>query len=503
MLRIAIYSRKSVYREQSISIESQIELCKKYFEGKECSFEIFEDEGFSGGNTSRPSFQRMMNKIKSKLFDVVAVYKIDRMSRNLLDFWDTYSLISRHGVQFISISENINTTTTIGQMIMLQYAGMAALERDNIKQRVKDSMESLGRMGRWSGGTPPTGYRVVEVEQHGKKAKYLELDEAVAPLIERMFKLYSTGSTIYEIQKALNVPNKTILNILRNPVYCESDYVSAKYLELQGYSVYGEINGNGYLPYNRRQRKDGKKETKSKDQLVSVSKHKAIIDSKLWVSVQEKLNEKASDPKPRISDKTFLAHLVKCKCGSGMFVYPGKTKKDGSTVIYFRCSGKKNGSECNSKFLRADFVEKKVLESLSNIELDKSLFNTSDMNKYDSQIKSLNKNLTKNKKMIDNLLNRLALASDDIAKSILDKVEDINSENKNLEFKLLELERLNLESMNTKNNKEAFYAQVKSILDTFDTLPVSEQQKMISTIIKNVVWDSDTKKIRLEIFEGI
>jgi DNA invertase Pin-like site-specific DNA recombinase len=503
MLRIAIYSRKSVYREQSISIESQIELCKKYFEDKECYFEVFEDEGFSGGNTSRPSFQRMMNKIKSKLFDIVAVYKIDRMSRNLLDFWDTYSLISRQGVQFISISENINTTTTIGQMIMLQYAGMAALERDNIKQRVKDSMESLGRMGRWSGGTAPTGYHVIEVEQHGKKAKYLELDEASAPLIEKMFQLYSTGSTIYDISTTLSVPNKTILNILRNPVYCESDYMSAKYLELQGYSVYGEINGNGYLPYNRRPKKNGKKESKSKDQLVSVSKHKAIINSKLWIDVQEKLNEKANNPKPRISDKSFLAHLVKCKCGSGMFVYPGKAKKDGTVVVYFRCSAKKNGFECNSKFLRADFAEKKVLESLRNIELDKNLFNDSDTTKYDSQIKSLNKILSKNKKMIDNLLKRMALASDDIAKKILDNVEDLNSENKNVEFKLLELERLNLDSMNTKDNKEAFYSQVQSILNIFDSLPISEQQKMISTVIKNVVWDSDAKKIRLEIFEGI
>ncbi len=88
-MKIAIYTRKSVAIENSESIETQVQLCKSYFNGNN-EFEIFEDEGFSGGNINRPAFKRMMNLARLGTFDIVAVYKVDRIARNIVDFFKIY-----------------------------------------------------------------------------------------------------------------------------------------------------------------------------------------------------------------------------------------------------------------------------------------------------------------------------------------------------------------------------------------------------------------------------
>src|SRR3712207_2417062 len=103
MNRIAIYSRKSKETDTGESIKNQIDMCKAYFNrgNVECTFEIFQDEGFSGGNINRPSFQRMIELAKHKQFDIVAVYKVDRIARNIVDFVNIYDELERHDVKLV------------------------------------------------------------------------------------------------------------------------------------------------------------------------------------------------------------------------------------------------------------------------------------------------------------------------------------------------------------------------------------------------------------------
>ena len=146
-MKIAIYTRKSVAVERSESIQTQIEMCKKYFKGKN-EFEIFEDEGFSGGNTNRPSFKKMMSLVKLGKFDAVAVYKVDRIARNIVDFFKIFDELEKYNVKLISITEGFDPSTPSGKMMMVMLAGFADMERENIRQRVKDNI--LNEIGRAS-----------------------------------------------------------------------------------------------------------------------------------------------------------------------------------------------------------------------------------------------------------------------------------------------------------------------------------------------------------------
>ncbi|MFR3521520.1 MAG: recombinase family protein, partial [Clostridia bacterium] len=194
MLRIAIYTRKSVFKENSESIDTQIELSKKYFQGSH-HFEVFIDEGFSGGNTNRPAFKKMMNMIKLRKFDIVATYKIDRISRNIVDFVGIYEDLKNNNVKLVSITEGFDTTTVMGEMMMFILSAFANMERENIKERVKDNMIALAKKGCFTGGFVPFG---CEIEKKEGKSYLTITDEKTIQLI---FNKYLELKSLYALKK--------------------------------------------------------------------------------------------------------------------------------------------------------------------------------------------------------------------------------------------------------------------------------------------------------------
>lgn len=161
MKKVAIYSRKSVYIEGSVSIETQINMCKEYILKKfpNSTFEVFEDEGFSGGNTNRPAFQKPLRLAELKQIDIVVCYKIDRIARNTLDFLNILEMFKENNVELISITEGFDPNTQMGKVMLTLLASFAEMERSNIQQRVKDNLLSIAKKGKWTGGSPPTGFK--------------------------------------------------------------------------------------------------------------------------------------------------------------------------------------------------------------------------------------------------------------------------------------------------------------------------------------------------------
>lgn len=500
-MRVAIYSRKSIETDTGESIKNQIKLCKEYFDRQDSSstYEIFEDEGFSGSNTNRPSFKRMMELVKIKQFDIVAVYKIDRVARNIVDFVNIYDELDKLNIRLVSITEGFDPSTPVGKMMMLLLASFAEMERMNIAQRVRDNMRELAKLGRWSGGTPPTGYKTKRITENGKNVTYLELIEEESIYIKEIFKKYANGYSSYAIskslkEKGLNYPQKTIQNILANPTYLIASKEAIKYLENKGYAVYGEANGCGFLPYNRRPRTKGKKLWNDKSKFVGVSKHKGIIDLDLWMNVQNKLNEKSVDPHPSESNFTFLSGgIVKCKCGSSMFVSQGRVKKDGTKSYYFRCMGKKSGKACDNKFLKVDIAEKAIIEYLSEfIDRDKLLeyiCANKESKNYEREIQIIKKKVSSNNNSINNLIDNLSELSGEAAKPIRKRIEEVTAQNISLNEELLKLERAKLLENIDKNNLEAIHIQIERFVNTND---IEFRRLCIKTIIKEITWDSST-----------
>lgn len=507
MLRIAIYSRKSIETDTGESIKNQIQICKRYFEreNKDCKFEIFEDEGFSGGNTKRPDFQRMMELIKIKQFDVIAVYKVDRIARNIVDFVNTFDELEKLDVKLVSVTEGFDPSTPIGKMMMMLLASFAEMERMNIMQRVKDNMRELAKMGRWSGGTSPTGYAVQRIKEGSKNVAYLKLKTDQADDIKIMFQQYINGYTPLEISrlfesKGKNYKRATIYAILVNPTYLKSTKESVKYLENQGYTVYGKPNGCGFLPYNRRRRKNGIKSWNDKSMLVGVSKHEAIIDLDTWIAVQEKFKSKSVDPHPRESQFSFLTGgIMKCTCGSGLEVTVSIPRIDGTRRYYFKCRGnryKKNN--CNNKSIRVEKAENAVINFLESICDKHKLIEYINKNKkktnINESIKEIRSKIATNKKSINSLVDKLILLSDDAAKIIADRINELTNQSNLLKEELIKLEREKAFNELYNFNIDALYHSIKEFLNAHS---LEDRRRLIKIIINKIIWDSSTEQLHI------
>ncbi len=163
-MRIAIYARKSVYSDSSDSTSVQFDLASNYCKSHYSDYQIlkYEDEGYSGASTNRPGYESLMSDIRDKLIDIVVCYKIDRISRSVKDFSLFYDEISSLGVEFVSLKENVDTSTPLGRAMMYMCSIFAQMERETIAERITDNMIELAKSGKWSGGRPPIGFKRVK-----------------------------------------------------------------------------------------------------------------------------------------------------------------------------------------------------------------------------------------------------------------------------------------------------------------------------------------------------
>ena len=241
---IAVYSRKSKWTGKGESVENQLIMCREYIAmfiegGDQAQILEFEDEGFSGKDTRRPRFQQMMQELKTRHFDYLVCYRLDRLGRNLADLANLMEDLNRMNTSFISVREKFDTTTPIGKA-MLYFSGvLAQMEREQIAERVKDNMIMLARSGRWLGGNTPLGFSSMKLEQEAaalkKKSLYcLTWNPGEIPLVRFIFSCFLERRSITKVLEALLADGiKTrrgreftvsgIRDILVNPVYCVAD----------------------------------------------------------------------------------------------------------------------------------------------------------------------------------------------------------------------------------------------------------------------------------------
>lgn len=193
--KTALYVRVStVYQVDKDSLPHQKKeltaYCSHVLHIPDDLIEIYEDAGVSGKNTDRPGFQRMMADIRAGRVENVVVHKIDRISRNLVDFSLMYDEFKKYRVTFISLNEQFDTSTAIGEAILKIILVFAELERKMTSERVTGVMIGRAEAGLWNGARVPYGWK------WNAEAKLPEHDEAEAPVVRKIFELYlQTGST--------------------------------------------------------------------------------------------------------------------------------------------------------------------------------------------------------------------------------------------------------------------------------------------------------------------
>ena len=181
----AIYGRQSVDRKDSISIESQIEFCKYELRGG--NFRKYTDKGYSGKNTDRPKFQEMMADIRRGLIKRVVVYKLDRISRSILDFATMMETFQEYNVEFVSSTEKFDTSTPMGRAMLNICIVFAQLERETIQKRVTDAYYSRCQHGFHMSGAAPYGFQLEPTTIEGIRTKMMKPDPETADIAKLMF----------------------------------------------------------------------------------------------------------------------------------------------------------------------------------------------------------------------------------------------------------------------------------------------------------------------------
>jgi DNA invertase Pin-like site-specific DNA recombinase len=196
-LRCAVYTRKSTdegLEKEFNTLDAQRDACEAYItsqraEGWVLVRDRYDDGGFSGGTLERPALQRLLRDIQADLVDVIVVYKIDRLSRSLMDFAKLVEVMDAHGVTFVSVTQSFNTTTSMGRLTLNILLSFAQFEREVIGERIRDKFAASRARGMWMGGRVPLGYDVV--------ARKLVVNEDEAPRVRRVFEIFAeTGSGI-------------------------------------------------------------------------------------------------------------------------------------------------------------------------------------------------------------------------------------------------------------------------------------------------------------------
>ena len=182
-LRCAVYTRKSTeegLEQEFNTLDAQREACEAYIasqraEGWALVREPYDDGGFSGGTLERPALKRLLADIEDGLVDVVVVYKIDRLTRSLMDFSKLVEVFDRAGVTFVSVTQSFNTTTSMGRLTLNILLSFAQFEREVTGERIRDKIAASRQKGMWMGGNVPLGYEV--------KDRKLVVNEAEAAIV--------------------------------------------------------------------------------------------------------------------------------------------------------------------------------------------------------------------------------------------------------------------------------------------------------------------------------
>ncbi|MGG5824095.1 recombinase family protein, partial [Falsiroseomonas sp. HW251] len=201
-LRCAVYTRKSTdegLEKEFNTLDAQREACEAYVasqraEGWVLVRDRYDDGGFSGGTLERPALQRLLRDVETDRVDVIVVYKIDRLSRSLMDFAKLVEAMEAHGVTFVSVTQSFNTTTSMGRLTLNILLSFAQFEREVIGERIRDKFAASRARGMWMGGKVPLGYDVAN--------RKLVVNEAEAPRVRRVFELFvETGSGVETVRR--------------------------------------------------------------------------------------------------------------------------------------------------------------------------------------------------------------------------------------------------------------------------------------------------------------
>lgn len=511
-LRIAIYCRVSTIEqaEEGYSIAEQERLLTEWCSKMDYLVtKSYSDRGISGkAMNNRPALKELLKDAENNEFDMVLVWKINRISRKLTHVLEIAETLEMNNIAFKSYSEEFDNSTPAGKMQFQMMALVGEFERGTIAQNVKMGMCAKAKAGEWCGGKV-LGYDLVPLEnqQGTKRTKtVLTINTREAESVRFIFTEYASGKGYKAITNQLNKlgyktkrGNKfsvgSIREILTNPTYI------------------------GKIRYNVRQNWSEKRRRNiNANPIITDGIHEAIIDEKLWDKIQTILDNKKGKP-ARVHDGEFpLTGILRCpKCGAGMVISRTTNKlADGTKkrIAYYACGNWKNKGTtvCNSNTIRADkaneYVFSKISELLSNERMVKTIVNNVNKERV-RKVNPAKKDLSKIDNELEKLDKKRAKLFEAYEDEIITKDEfKVRKDELMQRVRALEEEKAPLVvTLSEDVNEELPYEFIKSILENFSKVltesSTREQQKkllhmIISEITINELREIDSIRIKLD-----
>ncbi len=407
-MAIALYARKSIERENSISCETQLEYCKSVIKPDERNEKIitFVDNGFSGGNINRDGFQQMMKLVRQNKVNKVIVYKLDRISRSLSDFVNILQEFKTHNVEFVSSQESFDTSSPYGEMIVKILMIFAEFERTSIINRITQAYAHRSEMGFYMGGRQPYGFELVPTVIHNIQTKKLNPIPSEVAQIRYIFEVYAQESvSLRRLMDIMIAENKLPLNgsswstaklstILKNPIYVKADSDIYDYYERHGVQMITEVTmfTGEYGAQLYGHTKHNPDNPDWSDMKLVLLTHNGIVNSDIWLKCQRKLEKNKQITNSYSNQTSWLSGKVICeKCGHTMTTIKGKINKNGEMRRYFNCTGKTHKKICTGTnvTIYAEDLENMVYDCICEKLSDLKEIKHSTTSEHSSEINDL------------------------------------------------------------------------------------------------------------------
>ncbi|MFA7235755.1 MAG: recombinase family protein [Phycisphaeraceae bacterium] len=497
-VRCAIYTRKSTDENLELdfnSLDAQRDSAEAYIasqKGQGWTYlpDRFDDGGFSGGTVDRPAFQRLMADVEAGRVDCIVVYKIDRLSRSLMDFARIMQTLETHHVSLVSVTQQFNTTSSMGRLTLNILLSFAQFEREIISERTRDKIAAARRKGKWTGGSPVLGYDRVRDSRGTRLVVNVEEAKRVRAAFTKYMELQSLLDTVHWLdgrgwRNKQYVTNKgvprggkefdksTLLKLLTNRLYL------------------GQITYNG-------QCFDGE--------------HEAIVDEDLFGRVQGQLarnrNSGGGGKYQRNKYGALLKGLVRCKhCGGGMSHHYASRGQRRYRYYVCQTAQKKGWSACPYPSLPAGELEQFVVQRIKEMTGDRALLGDV-VSRAREQLNRQTEELEQRRKLHENRARRINADINDLTRSpgsaAMHATSHAASELARLQDELVEVEKeigdLNRQIVDIQHrmiDEDELTGALEAFDPMWDRLRPTERARVIHLLVQCIEYDGTNEEIAI------
>jgi len=490
-VRCAIYTRKSSdegLQQEFNSLDAQREAAEAYIasqkaEGWVCLPERYDDGGFTGGNMDRPALQRLLADIDAGTVDCVVVYKVDRLSRSLMDFARIVEVFERRNVSFVSVTQHFNTTQSMGRLTLNILLSFAQFEREIIGERIRDKIAASRQRGKWTGGTPVLGY---DVDRSNGSPK-LVINPSEAARVLEIFELYTQRGSLLSVANELRRRGWTTKRWTTRSGTAKGGH------EFDKCSLYNLLTNVLYA---------GKVQHRSE---VYDGEHQAIVPDELFRRVQAQLqhNGRSGGAEVRNRHGALLRGLLHCKaCGRVMtHTFSSRGNK---RYRYYTCTNaiKRGWANCPTKSLPAGEIERAVVDQIRCIGGDPELLRET-LAEAQQHVRSRLERLAVERAGVERGLarahaeiRRLAGAGGPAA-AVADRIADLNDQARKSDRRLAEIAAEASELERELVGEADVTAAFTDFENAWQALSPREQTRLVALLVARVEFDAADSTIEI------